>query len=107
MNKTLLKAIVFVFSTFVFLQCTKETASEPEPIVITEPVSTDPNIGCTDAAATNFKSTATEDDCSCKYDYESKVSGTIPQDFTKKSYSKSILVLGVVGVRWPKKPLKS
>lgn len=84
MNKTLLKAIVFVFSTFVFLQCTKETASEPEPIVITEPVSTDPNIGCTDVAATNFKSTATEDDCSCKYDYESKVSSTIPQDFTKK-----------------------
>lgn len=84
MNKTLLKAIFFVFSTFVFLQCTKETASEPEPIVITEPVSTDPNIGCTDVAATNFKSTATEDDCSCKYDYESKVSSTIPQDFTKK-----------------------
>lgn len=84
MNKLLLKAIVFVFSTFVFLQCTKETASEPEPIVITEPVSTDPKVGCTDAAATNFKSTATEDDCSCKYDYASKVSTKIPQDFTRK-----------------------
>lgn len=84
MNKILLKAIVFVFSTLVFLQCTKETASEPEPIVITEPVLTDPKVGCTDAAATNFKSTATEDDCSCKYDYASKVSTKIPQDFTRK-----------------------
>lgn len=84
MNKIRLKAIVFVFSTFTFLQCTKEPASEPEPIVISDPVSTDPKIGCTDAAATNFKSTATEDDCSCKYDYESKVSTNIPQDFTRK-----------------------
>lgn len=83
MNKILLKAIVFIFSTFVFLQCTKETASEPEPI-IAEPVSNDPTIGCTDAAATNFKSTATEDDCSCKYDYVSKISTKTPQDFTRK-----------------------
>ncbi len=84
MNKILLKAIVFVFSTFFFLQCTKETTDEPEPTVIIDPVSTDPNIGCTDAAATNFKSTAKEDDCSCKYDYISKVSSIIPQDFTRK-----------------------
>ncbi|MFY7911016.1 MAG: Omp28-related outer membrane protein [Emticicia sp.] len=84
MNKIFVSAIVFVFSTFVFLQCTRETASEPEPTIITEPVSTDPNVGCTDAAATNFKSTATEDDCSCKYDYLSKVSTKTPQDFTRK-----------------------
>jgi Outer membrane protein Omp28 len=83
MNKMLVKAFLFAIATFVFLQCSKST-SEPEPVVITEPESQDPNIGCTDAAATNFKSTAKDDDCSCKYDYVSKISTKIPQDFTRR-----------------------
>lgn len=83
MNKLLVKVLLFAIPTFVFLQCSK-SSSEPEPIAITEPVSQDPNVGCTDATATNFKSTAKEEDCSCKYDYASKVSTKIPQDFTRK-----------------------
>lgn len=84
MNHLLRQAIVLIVGMLIFLQCTRQTISEPEPIIVNEPVSTDPAIGCTDAAATNFKSTATEDDCSCKYDYASKVSTKIPQDFTRK-----------------------
>lgn len=84
MNKILLKTFCVAISTmFFFWQCAKEI-SNPEPTAITESVSTDPNIGCTDAAATNFKSTAKEDDCSCKYDYTSRVSSKTPQDFTRK-----------------------
>lgn len=84
MNQLLRQAIVLIVGMLIFLQCTRQTIAEPEPIIVTEPVSTDPAIGCTDAAATNFKSTATEDDCSCKYDYASKVSTEVPQDFTRK-----------------------
>lgn len=83
MNKIFVKSLLFATSTLFFMQCSKST-SEPEPVVITDPTSQDPNLGCTDAAATNFKSTAKDDDCSCKYDYMSKVSTTIPQDFTRK-----------------------
>jgi hypothetical protein len=84
MNKILLKTFcVAIAILFFFLQCAKEI-SNPEPTVIAEPVSTDPNIGCTDAAASNYKSTAKEDDCSCKYDFSSKVSTQTPQDFTRK-----------------------
>ena len=83
MNKILIKAFFFAITMFVFLQCSKST-SEPEPVVIIDAVSQDPNIGCTDTTATNFKSTAKDDDCSCKYDYTSMVSSKIPQDFTRK-----------------------
>jgi Outer membrane protein Omp28 len=84
MNKMLLKTFCAAISIMLFFwQCAKEI-SIPEPTVIAEPVSTDPNIGCTDTAASNFKSTAKEDDCSCKYDFASKVSTKSPQDFTRK-----------------------
>ncbi len=83
MNKILIKAFLLANSTFIFIQCSKNsTTPEPAPVVIVE--SQDPNIGCTDAIASNFKSTAKDDDCSCKYDYVSKVSSKIPQEFTRK-----------------------
>lgn len=84
MKQSLRQAIILIVGMLIFLQCTRKTISEPEPLIVTEPSSTDPAIGCTDAAATNFKLTATEDDCSCKYDYASKVSTKVPQDFTRK-----------------------
>ena len=79
----LLRFFLFAILISVFLQCSKAT-TEPEPVVIGNSTSQDPNLGCTDATATNFKSTAKDDDCSCQYNYVSKVSTTIPQDFTQK-----------------------
>ena len=81
MNKIVVKAFFIAVSIFFFFQCSK---SAPEPIVMVETESQDLTIGCTDVAATNYKSTAKDDDCSCKYDYSSKVSTKIPQDFTRK-----------------------
>lgn len=77
------KAFLLSIGIVAFLACTKSN-TEPEPVLITEIVSNDPNIGCTDATATNFKSTAKEEDCSCKYDFASKASTKLPQDFTRK-----------------------
>jgi Outer membrane protein Omp28 len=83
MNKILIKIFILTLFTFIFFQCSKNSSTpEPAPIVILE--SQDPNIGCTDAIASNYKSTAKEEDCSCKYNYTSKVSSNIPQDFTRK-----------------------
>ena len=82
MNKISVRVVLVAIGTFIFMQCSKNSNSEPEPVVIAQ--SNDPNIGCTDAMASNYKSTAKDDDCSCKYDYVSKVSAKIPQDFTRK-----------------------
>jgi hypothetical protein len=83
MKMTFAKAFLLAIGIVAFIACAKSN-SEPEPVVVIEPVSNDPNIGCTDAAATNFKSTAKEEDCTCKYDFVSKVSTKPPQDFTRK-----------------------
>lgn len=79
MSKVTLKTVLLATSLYFFLQCSKSTSS-PEPVITSQ----DPNIGCTDEIAINYKSTAKEDDCTCKYDYETKVSSKIPQDFTRK-----------------------
>jgi thiol-disulfide isomerase/thioredoxin len=63
-----------------FLNC-KNTTPSPEPVVITPD---DPTVGCTDAIAKNFKTTATTEDCSCQYDFASKVSAKTPDLFLRK-----------------------
>lgn len=60
------------------IACTKTTSPVPEISV-----STDPNIGCTDPLAKNYKATAKEEDCGCQYDYTSAVSTKIPSNFTQ------------------------
>lgn len=72
----------FVLSAVLFLGCTKESTTPKEPIAV---VSNDPNVGCTDAIATNFKATATTDDCSCEYDFDSQVSKTTPSSFLRRA----------------------
>ena len=66
-----------------FLNCQKiETTPTPTtPVVV---ANADPTIGCTDAIAKNFKATANVEDCSCQYDFASKVSAKIPSDFAQK-----------------------
>lgn len=46
-------------------------------------VLTDATVGCTDSLATNFKSTAKTEDCSCTYKYTSKVSKNTPASFKR------------------------
>lgn len=53
-----------------------------EPVVV---VSNDPNVGCTDAIAKNFKATATVEDCSCEYDFDSKIATTTPSSFLRRA----------------------
>lgn len=79
--------IVYIKSIFlaVFLisGCGKDSPSpEKEPEVS---LNNDPNIGCTDAIAKNFKVTATVEDCSCEYDFNSQVSKTTPSSFLRRA----------------------
>lgn len=59
--------------------CNKETA-KPEELVSNN----DPNIGCTDKLALNYKSSAQTEDCSCQYDFQSTLSNVVPESFTQK-----------------------
>lgn len=82
MNKTLFSFSI-AFACLSLLNCKQETATPSNQTpVVTQPE--DPNIGCTDAVAKNYKSTAKEDDCSCQYDFSSKISTKIPAEFTRK-----------------------
>lgn len=72
----------FTFCTLLFLSCTKEVAIPEEPITT---IPDDPNVGCTDAVAQNYKATATVEDCSCEYDFDSKVSKTTPSSFLRRA----------------------
>lgn len=72
----------FTILTFLFLGCTKESATPEEPIAVTPE---DPTVGCTDAIAKNFKATATVEDCSCEYDFNSQVSKTTPSSFLRRA----------------------
>ncbi len=83
MKKTILKIFLGACATLGVWACS-QTSPQPEPVTIAEPSSQNPNIGCTDAAASNFKATAKDDDCSCKYDYISKISTVTPKDFLRK-----------------------
>jgi hypothetical protein len=74
---------LYIFALFL-LSCQKEA---PKPVEIIENQTTsnsDPNIGCTDVLATNYKATATSDDCSCKYDFVGRLSNNALTAFTQK-----------------------
>jgi hypothetical protein len=77
-----MKQLCLLFLAILIFSC-KETSTEPI-VPMENQTSTDPNIGCTDQMATNYKSTAKKDDCSCKYDFNSTLSNDIPADFTQK-----------------------
>lgn len=69
----------------VLLSCTKDV-KEPDGSNLEGNLiaNNDPNVGCTDVLATNFKASATLDDCSCKYDFTSTLSSHTPVSFTQK-----------------------
>jgi hypothetical protein len=71
-----------VLSTILFLGCTKETTIPVEPVAV---VPDDPNVGCTDAIAKNYKATATVEDCSCEYDFNSRIATTTPSSFLRRA----------------------
>lgn len=67
--------LAFILLNALFVaSCTKEEKLQPD----------DPNKGCTDPLAENYKSTAKEDDCSCEYKMNSNVSKTVPASITTK-----------------------
>jgi hypothetical protein len=72
----------FTILTFLFLGCTKESTTPEEPIAV---LPDDPKVGCTDVIAKNFKATATVEDCSCEYDFNSQVSKTTPSSFLRRA----------------------
>jgi hypothetical protein len=74
-----MKNLLIAFLTVFFLNC--KTISTPEPVAV---IPDDPTVGCMDVIAKNFKSTASTEDCSCQYDFPSKVSGKIPDTFLRK-----------------------
>ncbi len=72
----------FLWSVILLGGCSKETTTPQEPVVV---IPDDPNAGCTDAIAKNFKATATVEDCSCIYDFDSKVATTTPSNFLRRA----------------------
>ena len=78
MNYLNMNVGVLFFALF-YASCTSKSNPTPQ-----EPVSSDPKIGCTDPLAKNYKTTATEEDCSCQYEYKSVISSTIPNTFQQK-----------------------
>lgn len=62
--------------------CSKETTTPEEPTAV---VTNDPNVGCTDATAKNYKASAMVDDCSCEYNYTSKIATTTPATFLRRA----------------------
>jgi thiol-disulfide isomerase/thioredoxin len=78
------KNLILAFITVLFLNCSNSNDNTPEPETTQIVDSGNPAIGCTDANAKNFKTTATTEDCSCQYDFLSSVSTSIPNDFTRK-----------------------
>ncbi len=76
--------IKFVFLAAVLISgCGKDSLlpeNEPEASV-----NNDPNVGCTDILAKNYKSTATKEDCSCEYNFNSQVSKTTPSSFLRRT----------------------
>ena len=77
-----MKQLCLLFLAILIFSC-KETSTEPM-VQAENQTSADPNVGCTDQMATNYKSTAKTDDCSCKYDFNSTLSTDVPTDFTQK-----------------------
>lgn len=80
-----MKYLFLCFSLFLILSC-KEKTTEPIDSTSNQNAVTnaDPTIGCTDALAKNFKSSAKTDDCSCEYNFVSTLSKNIPNIFTQK-----------------------
>lgn len=81
-----MKKLIFtiVISCVALVQCAKETTTTPqEPTVVVPP--TDPSRGCTDKLATNFKASATTEDCSCTYDFKSTITDKTPTAFQRYS----------------------
>ena len=60
----------------------KSTPPEEEPVTV---IPNDPNVGCTDEIAKNFKATATVEDCSCEYDFSSQIATTTPSSFLRRA----------------------
>jgi Outer membrane protein Omp28 len=79
MNKTIL-CLALALNCFILLNCSNEETTPAPMSTLPE----DPNIGCTDELAKNYKSTAKEEDCSCQYDFSSKINSKTPSEFTKK-----------------------
>jgi len=63
--------------------CTKEEAATPEEPVAVVP--NNPSVGCTDTIANNYKATATVEDCSCEYDFNSQIATTTPSSFLRRA----------------------
>lgn len=61
-----------LLNAFLVASCTKNTENP------------NPDMGCTDPLAENYKSTAKEDDCGCTYKMNSSVSKTVPANITTK-----------------------
>jgi hypothetical protein len=69
--------------TFLLTSCEEESVSVKEkPIAV---IPDNPNAGCTDALAKNYKSTATVEDCSCDYDFNSQIATTTPSSFLRRA----------------------
>jgi thiol-disulfide isomerase/thioredoxin len=82
MNSKCIKlGFLFIIIGIIFLSCQKAEISTSTSVVATN---ADPNAGCTDVLAKNFKYSANEDDCSCQYDFASKVSAKALTSFTQK-----------------------
>lgn len=76
-----------LLATFLVSGCSEEKGMSPEkePGKPQVSVNNDPNVGCTDAIAKNFKASATVEDCSCEYDFNSQVSKTTPNSFLRRA----------------------
>lgn len=76
--------IISVFlAAFLFTGCGKDSPPPEKELEVTS--INDPNVGCTDVIAKNFKATATVEDCSCDYNFNSQVSKTTPSSFLRRA----------------------